>query len=213
MLLDTTFSHKKTMRIKKEIFCIALIVLLIFLAVPMKSLSQTATVPINITVNGTLTISNAANDSNSGKDPTLNVNLSITPDLGAASVSGNANFRLRTNRSNWRLTAQRTLEVDTGPTNITSMDVGLTITTQAGSTGNANAGMLVAPFTSATNVGSISTSAPVDVISGSAKTSTSRDSANTNNYFQVNTTYSIFPDYFYQPGTWATTITYNLVSP
>jgi len=188
-------------------------VLLILLITPLKSYSQSATIPVNITVNGTLTISDASNDSSAGKNPTINVNLSITPDLGTAPVTGDANFRIRTNRSTWRLTAQRTTEIDTGPTNIVAMDITLSVTTQAGTNANAMAGTLVAPFNAGTDLSSISTSAPVDVISGTAKTSTARDNTNTNNYFQVNTLYSILPDFFFQPGTWRTTITYNLVSP
>ena len=201
------------MKLKKHFISSSLIVLLILLTVPVKTFSQSATVPININVNGTLTISDASNDASSGKDPTINVNLSITPDLGAAPVTGNANFRIRTNKSTWRLTAQRTAEVDTGPTNIVAMDIALLVTTQAGTNANAMAGILVAPFTAQTDVSSISTSTPIDVISGTAKTSTARDTTNSNNYFQVNTQYSILPDFFFQPGTWRTTITYNLVSP
>lgn len=191
----------------------SLILVLVLLLTPLRSISQTATVPVNITVNGTLTISDASNDSASGKNPTINVNLSVTPDLGASAVTGDANFRIRTNRSAWRLTAQRTLEVDSGPTNIVATDVGLLITTQAGANANIMAGTLVAPFNTETNLSSISTTAPINVISGTAKTSTTRDNTNTNNYFQVNTRYSIYPDYFYQPGTWKTTVTYNLASP
>lgn len=187
--------------------------LLVSVLLPPKSISQTATVPININVNGTLTISDANNDASSGKNPTINVNLSITPDLGAASVTGDANFRIRTNQSKWRLTAQRTKENDSGPTNIEAKDVGLLVTTQAGPKADLNAGKLVPPFTSQTNLSSISTSSPIDVIVGEKKTSTDRDNTNANNYFQVNTKYSIFPDFFYQVGTWSTTITYNLVSP
>ena len=198
---------------RKIYISIGLIILLILLTTPIKSFSQSATVPININVNGTLTISDASNDASSGKNPTINVNLSITPDLGAAPATGNANFRIRTNKATWRLTAQRTTEVDTGPTNIVAMDVAVLITTQAGTNANAMAGTLVAPFTATTDLSSISTAAPVDVISGTAKTSTARDNTNTNNYFQVNTQYSILPDFFFQPGTWRTTITYNLVSP
>lgn len=200
------------MRNKNHFFCLV-VFLFILILLPLKASSQTATVPINITVNGTLTISDANNDASSGKNPTINVNLSVTPDLGASAVTGNANFRIRTNRSVWRLTAQRTSEVDTGPTNIVATDISLLVTTQAGVNANSMAGSLVAPFNATTNLSSISTSAPVNVINGTAKTSTVRDNANSSNYFQVNTQYSILPDYFYQPGTWATTITYSLVSP
>ena len=203
----------RKMKTGRKSYVLLISVLIFLLAVPINSYGQTATVPINITVNGNLTISDANNDTNSGKNPTLNVNLSVTPDIGAAQVTGVANFRIRTNRSTWRLTAQRTTEVDTGPTNITAMDVGLLVTTQVGSNADAQAGSLVSPFNSQTNVGSISTAAPVNVVNGTKKTSTTRDSSNVNNYFQVNTQYSIFPDFFYTPGTWSTTITYNLVSP
>lgn len=201
------------MKIVYQIFYSALVCLVLIFFWPSESLSQTATVPINITVNGTLTVSDANNDASAGKNPTLNVNLNVTPDLGAAAVTGNANFRLRTNRSTWRLTAQRTTEVDTGPTNISASDVSVLITKTAGTNANAAAGALVAPFTAQTNLSSISTVAPVNVISGTTKTSTARDGTNANNYFQVNTQYSILPDYFYQPGTWSTTITYSFVSP
>ena len=197
----------------KKKFCRLLLTLITLFLIPANSFAQSATVPINITVNGTLTISDANNDASSGKNPTLNVNLSVTPDLGAAQAAGDANFRIRTNRPNWRLTAQRTTEVDSGPTNVLAMDVGLLVTTQAGTNANAMAGTLVSPFTAQTNVGSISTSSPVDVVQGTSKTSSARDGSNANNYFQVNTHYSIFPDFFYGPGTWSTTVTYNLVSP
>lgn len=190
-----------------------LVAVQLLLVMPMQTFSQTATVPISITVNGNLTISDANNDASSGKDPTLNVNISITPDLGAAAATGNANFRIRTNRSSWKLVAQRTSEVDTGPTNISASDVGLLITTQAGSKANPDAGSLIAPFNTKTDISKISTSTPVNVISGKLKTSRERDNTNSNNYFQINTQYSLVPDFFYQPGTWKTTVTYNLVSP
>ena len=197
----------------RQIFIPILVILFGFLNLPLETFSQSATVPVNITVNGTLTVSDASNDSNSGKDPTINVNLSVTPDLGAAAATGNANFRIRTNRSVWRLTAQRTTEIDTGPTNISASDINLLVTTQVGTNANSMAGTLAAPFNAQTDLSSISTASPVNVINGTAKTSTVRDSTNANNYFQVNTQYSILPDFFFQPGTWRTTITYSLVSP
>lgn len=201
------------MKLRNQFIFLILVAVQLLLVMPMKTFSQTATVPISITVNGNLTISDANNDASSGKDPTLNVNISITPDLGAAAATGNANFRIRTNRPNWKLVAQRTSEVDTGPTNISASDVGLLITTQAGSKANPDAGSLIAPFNTKTDISKISTSTPVNVISGKLKTSRERDNTNSNNYFQVNTQYSIAPDFFYQPGTWKTTVTYNLVSP
>lgn len=171
-----------------------------------------ATVPLSVTVNGSLVISDADNDTMLGKDPTKNVNISVTPDLGATNATGSANFRIRTNRSAWRVTAQRTAS-DAGTTGIADTDVKVDIAKSTGSTANAAAGALVLPFTAQANLSNIPTISAADVIAGTAKTSSAKDGSNTNNWFQVNTTYSITPDFFYTPGTFSTTITYNLVSP
>ncbi|OGI06455.1 MAG: hypothetical protein A3I68_04015 [Candidatus Melainabacteria bacterium RIFCSPLOWO2_02_FULL_35_15] len=174
--------------------------------------AETGTVPLSIAVNGSLVVSDGDNDTMAGKDPTKNVSLTVTPDLGHTLQSGSANFRIRSNRSAWRLTAQRTAS-DAGDTSIADTDVLVDIAKSAGSSANANAGALVAPFTAQTNLSSITTATTVDVITGTAKTSSARDANNTNNWFQVGTTYSIQPDFFYTPGTFSSTITYNLVSP
>src|SRR3990167_1543994 len=154
----------------KKLQGIFLILLLIGSIAYCPSVDAAATVPLSITVNGSLVITAADDDTMSGKDPTRAVTINLTPDIGHTLQSGSANFRIRTNRTNWRFTAQ-------------------------------------------TNLSSISTTAAVDVISGTAKTSSAKDNSNTNNWFQVGTTYSIQPDFFYAPGTFSSTITYNLVSP
>ena len=188
------------------------IALVLYSSKDFASAQAAATVPVNVTVNGALVITDASNDSMTGVNPNINVNLSVTPDLGAATVTGQANFRIRTNRNTWRLTAQRTVS-NSGGTGLADTDISLTVAKSAGSNGNANAGALVAPFTASTNLNSIPTASSVDVVSGTAKTSNAKDASNTNNYFQVNTTYGVVPDFFYTPGTYSTTITYNLVSP
>ena len=198
--------------IKKLFFTLAIVTIVALYSSGDIASAQAATVPVNVTVNGALVITDASNDSMSGANPNINVNLSVTPDLGASTVTGQANFRVRTNRTAWRLTAQRTAS-NAGTTGIADTDVTLAVSKSSGTTGNANAGALVAPFTAATTINSIPTASSVDVVSGTAKTSTSRDGSNTNNYFQVSTTYGIAPDFFYTPGTYATTVTYNLVSP
>ena len=181
-------------------------------SIRMPEAKAAGTVPLSVTVNGSLVISDASNDTMAGVNPTTNVNLSITPDLGQTLQSGSANFRVRSNRAAWRLTAQRTAS-NAGGTGITDTDVLIDIAKSAGTSANANAGALVAPFTAQTDLSSITTASAVDVISGTAKTSSAKDNTNTNNYFQVNTQYSIQQDFFYAPGTWSTTVTYSLVSP
>ena len=198
--------NKKIMRL-----FLVILVLSVNVLIPVKA-DASGSVPLSIAVNGSLVISDADTDSAAGKNPTKNVSLSITPDLGHTTQSGTANFRLRTNQSAWRLTAQRTAS-SAGGTSIADTDVKVDVATSAGTNASATAGARVAPFTAQTSLGSITTATPVDVISGTAKTSTARDFSNANNYFQVNTTYSIDPDFFYTPGTFSSTITYNLVSP
>ena len=196
----------------RQLVGLLLVVLLLSTIFVPQANAGTATVPLSLQVNGALVISNASDDTSMGKDPSINVNIAVTPDLGATNASGSANFRIRTNRTTWRLTAQRTAS-DAGGTGIGDSDVLLDVSKSAGSNANASAGALVSPFTSQTNLSSISTSSPVDVVSGTAKTSSAKDSSNANNWFQVGTTYSIFPDFFYTPGTYSTTISYSLVSP
>ena len=198
---------------KKLVFLTFLLsILILYSSEDYSNAQAAATVPVGISVNGALVITDAANDGMAGVNPNINVNLSVTPDLSLSTVTGQANFRIRTNRTTWRLTAQRTAS-NAGGTGIADTDVTLSVAKSAGSNGNANAGSLVAPFTSSTNLNSIPTATSADVINGTARTSSAKDSTNTNNYFQVNTTYGIAADFFYTPGTYSTTITYNLVSP
>ena len=196
----------------KKLFYMFLVLSITLFHWSIQEAEAAATVPVNVTVNGALVITDASNDSMTGMDPTLNVNLSVTPDLSVSSVSGQANFRIRTNRTTWRLTAQRTAS-NAGSTGIADTDVGVSVAKSAGSTGNVNAGTILSPFNSSATISSIPTATSADVVNGTAKTSSAKDGSNTNNFFQVNTTYSISPDFFYAPGTYSTTITYNLVSP
>ena len=196
----------------KQIRYLLLIALLLCASsIKIQEAKAAATVPMSVTVNGALVISDADNDTMAGENPTKNVDLTIDPDLGQTLQTASANFRVRTNRSAWRLTASKTAS-SAGGTGLTDADVLLDVSKSAGSNANASAGTLVSPFTSQTNLGSLSTTA-VDVISGTAKTSSAKDNSNANNWFQVSTTYSVQPDFFYTPGTFSSTITYNLVSP
>ena len=198
---------------EKIVFLFAITTMLVlYSSKDIASAQAAANVPVNVTVNSSLVISDASNDSMAGANPTINVNLSVTPDLGASTVTGQANFRIRSNKAAWRLTAQRTTS-NAGGTGLADTDVTLSVAKSAGSNGNASAGALVSPFTASTTLNSIPTATSADVINGTAKTSSAKDGTNANNYFQVNTTYGVAPDFFYTPGTYSTTITYNLVSP
>lgn len=176
--------------------------------------SNQATVPINITVNGKLIITDAENDNKAGTDPTLNVVLKLTPELDNQTISGKSSVRIRTNLNNWKLSAQR---IDSGNlssnSNIKPEDVQLSFSTQNGSKANLNAGKLISPFDRLTTLGQISSTKSTDILIGQSKTSVDKDPGNKNNWFQLTSSYSITPDFLFEIGEWNTTVTYSLVSP
>ena len=174
--------------------------------------SNQAIVPLNITVHGKLVITDANNDNKAGSNPTLNVLLRLTPDLNNQTASGSSAIRIRTNLSTWKLTALRS-NLTNSNTNINPDDITLKFTTQSGSTANPNCGKLLSPFDQITTLSQISTASPIEILTGTDKTSIARDPENKGNWFQLNSNYSISPDFFYGIGEWNTTISYNLVSP
>lgn len=177
------------------------------------SATGTATVPLSITVNGACTVTDASTDTMAGSDPTLNVTLSVTPDVGETDATDTAAFRIRTNLSMWTLSAQRAGFM-AGTTGLTAGDVALDITKTAGSNGVAAACALQAPFTGSTDISSISDSSATTICAGTAKTAAAASSsANTNNYIQIDTDYSVPQDFFFEPGTASDTITYSVTNP
>lgn len=196
-----------------RVFLVLLIFCLSFISTSKLSvMSNQATVPINITVQGKLILTDAENDNKSGENPTLNINLKLTPDFNQSIVSGSSAIRIRTNLNSWKLTAQR---ANSQPQNviIDPEDIALSFTTQTGNKANPNAGKLLSPFNQITNLSKISTNEPSDVLIGSSKTSMEKDPENKNNWFQVTTNYSVSPDFLYEVGEWGTTVSYSLVSP
>lgn len=176
------------------------------------AISNQAIVPLNITVLGKLVITDANNDNKTGSNPTLNVLLRLTPDLNNQTVSGSSAIRIRTNLTNWKLTALRS-DLTNSNTKIDPNDISLRFSTQAGSTANPNCGKLLSPFDQVTSLSQIPTANPTEILVGNTKTSIAKDPDNKENWFQLNSNYSISPDFFYGIGEWNTTISYNLVSP
>ena len=199
------------MILKRTTIPIILVVICFFSSTNLKVKSSQATVPINITVEGKLIITDGQNDNKSGVDPTLNVILKLIPDLNNSIVNGSSKIRIRTNLNNWKLTAQRNNTESTN--NIDPEDISLSFTTQAGSTANSNAAKLISPFDITTNLSQISTTTSSDILIGNSRTSIQKDPENKNNWFQLTSNYSISPDFFYEVGDWNTIVSYNLVSP
>ena len=187
-------------------------VCLLFQSVTLKVESNQAIVPINVTVLGKLIITDAENDTKSGENPTLNVNLKLTPDLNNAVVSGSSSIRIRTNLNSWKLTAQRH-EQNGSLTNLAPKDISLAFAISTGSKANQSSGKLISPFDATTDLSKISSNSETDILHGLSKTSLERDPKNADNWFQLTSNYSISPDFYYETGDWSTTVTYNLVSP
>lgn len=193
---------------------IVLIVVFCCLIVSTKQRAESshAIVPINISVAGKLIITDEVNDNKSADVPTLNVRLSLTPELSNKVASGKSAIRIRTNMKTWKLTALRGGSTNTSA-NINPSDISLTFTTQAGPKANPEAGILLSPFDKITDLSKISTLNPTDILIGKSKTSSAKDPGNKNNWFQLTTTYSVSGDFSYDMGEWDSVISYNLVSP
>lgn len=198
--------------VKRIATVFAVVILLSFSSTNLKANSNTATVPLKITVEGKLVITEAENDTIAGKDPTIDVLLKLSPSLENTVVSGSSNVRIRTNLKSWKLTAQRSIN-EINSLNIDPKDISCSFSTKAGSKANLNAGKLIPPFNEITNLNQISSNSPTEVLAGIDKTSSSKDPQNLENWFQLTSTYSAKPDFFYSEGEFNTVISYSLVSP
>ena len=175
--------------------------------------SGTATVPLAITVNGAVTVTDTADTVHNPGAGTLDVSFSVSPDVGASDLTSTKSFRVRTNYTMWKLTGQRA-GFSAGATALAATDIGLTITKTAGSNAVAGACTLQSPFTGATTINAISASSATDICAGtSAKTAAARSSsANANNYLQFDTLYTLAQDFFFEPGSASDTITYTVAN-
>ncbi len=159
--------------------------LLLFNSSNLKAISSQATIPLNITVHGKLIITDAENNNNPRTDS--NLNLLPPPDLNNSTPTKTSGIRIRTNLSNWKITAHRS----TLPTNSENLrNISLTFKTQVGSRGDLNAGRLVAPFNIPITLDKIPAGETVEILQGTSKTSISRDPKNEDNWFQLTTIYN-----------------------
>ncbi len=173
--------------------------------------SADATVNFSANINGSITVSDDSNDASGGKDPTLNTSITLTPDLGATVAFGSSNFRVRTNLTMWQLGSQRS-GFNAGTTGLDTTDVSLSVTKTAGSNANASSCALQGAFSGVTDLSEISTSSATPICTGSAITSSARDTANSTNYLRFQILYFLNQDFFFTPGTASDTITYTVIS-
>lgn len=154
-------------------------------------------------------------DTNNNSNPTINLSYDLIPEVGAVSVSMTYGIRLRTSAMSWRLQASRsgpTRTSGSGPAsqNISASDINYTaslvgIMTMAGSA------TLVAPFNAVTTQSSINTT-NTPIVQGTARTAANCN-AMSGTYWQYSVTESIYPDFFYNVGTYSDTVSYTLTAP
>jgi hypothetical protein len=168
------------------------------------SFAQTSTITDNFIVPSTLIISDGATEA---VDPTSPISLTVTPAVGASDATASQILRIRSNQASWMIAVTKGA-FSAGTTSILESDITVAHSKTAGSAGNVSAGTLQYASKTLNLVTSGET-----VISGSAKTSSTRDSNNLNNYLQIDTTYSIPQDFFFTPGTASISLTYTLTSP
>jgi len=168
--------------------------------------ADAAVANLTITVMNGLTITDTSNTTNP-----QNVAIAITPDVGAAAQTGNANFYIRSNYPTWSLTALRSALSDPSSTGLALTDIGYAVTLGThGTNANASAGAVAGSFAS-TTLNTLTTSAQA-IVTGSAKTSSARDSANTQNFFKVNNAFTVNQDFFFSPGVVTVSVTYALTA-
>ena len=204
------------MRLKKHttgfFFALIFACCVFFISSNLTANSNQATVPINITVAGKLIITDAESDNIPNSAPNLDRMLRFQKSSNKSSVYLNKAIRIRTNLNTWKLTAQRT-DLQNQVVTINPKNISVLFTTQAGSKANRNAGKLISPFNTKTNLSKISSISPVEILIGNSKTSSGRDPKDRNNWFQLTSTYTISPSFLSKNSQWSTLISYNLVSP
>lgn len=157
------------------------------------------------------TVTNTSNTQN----PSFTHTFSITPSVGAASITNMHTVRLRTSDTNaWKLTGSRVAITRTSGSgaaadDIKDTDVSWSATlTPTSVTGTAS---LTAPFNGATTLNSISTAGGTIIVSGNNRSFSSCTNAmGLAAYWTLDVTLSVPQDFIFNSGTYTGMITYTL---
>lgn len=194
------------------------ILLFIFLLLPYhpignrKVYAASVAVPISITVNGKMIITDPAEESNSGAGaPEYQQAVKLKKSGTESSYHGKAAIRVRSNLKDWRLVAKR---AQAGKDSVEEENFYLIYTLSAGSKANSAAAILTKPFLKPVSLGSISPKEPSTVLVGTSNTSNQQDPGNGNNYLELGLEYNYFPsEETIQADEMNTIVSYGLVSP
>jgi hypothetical protein len=185
-----------------------LLMLVAFTPLTAQKASADSVSAIMITVGSAVAISNSLDAANG----TLPVTLTVTPAIGASDATSTNEIRIRANTTGWMLAAYQSAVFANGGSNLAATDIMLAyVVGTPGATGNSGAGTVTFAGTTLNNLGT-SAGAATAIVGGTAKTamSASGNSSNLTNYFAVDSTVSVYQDFFFTPGTATGEITYVL---
>ncbi len=156
--------------------------------------------PLSITVSGVAEISNTA-----GGNSLISINWTNIPSIGATNLTNTSSIKVRANTSTWKVQMAKSTANDNETIN--DSEISLSFTKTAGSTGSISSGNIQGGITSLANL----SNTPITVLQGSSKTSSALDNRNSNNYLELNTTYSLVPDFFHNTKTFPETHTITFI--
>ena len=145
--------------------------------------SSSAVVPINITVNGRLIITDENAELGSSSKSRVTENINIDRSRPNFDLSNSYTLRIRSNVNRWKLTGHlQELPIKTTK-KINPKFIRVTYKTSAGSSANVNSAMLAAPFNAPVPLSNIPKKSDFIVLEGNSKTSLHRDKENKNNWY------------------------------
>ena len=154
-------------------------------------------------------------DDNNFQNPVLNANFNLLPDVSPLTDCWTGAIRIRSDKNNWRLVANRTGPDATsanGDTsnNIKANDISIEFELKNFGMAQADGAILVYPFSTKADLSSIESG--TFLLSGIKKTGNSC-SPNNPNFYQLKKSLCLFRDFVFNTGEYNAQISYILVAP
>ncbi len=148
-------------------------------------------------------------------NPVLNASFNLLPDVNPFTDCWSATIRLRSSKNSWRLVASRTGPNPTNVSgnlseNIMASDIDLDFSVKPFGTALSQGAILVSPFSTKTNLSSITSGTLI--VSGVNKSGSSCSSSNAN-YYKLTKNICLFRDFVFNIGEYNGEVTYLLVAP
>lgn len=179
---------------------------------PMESHACSAVVPISITVNGRIVVTDAVDDSSTkGRSGIIQQSILVRKRKGSDIYKGQSSLRIRSNLKKWQLLTNRT---DSDSNNLDSDNFYITYDIEHAANANPLAASLTRKFKGEVPLANIPSGSSVVLVNGKTKTSIARDSKNANNWVGVNLKYTYYPKNEENlDNALSTVISYSVVSP